>query len=94
MLHLQCNLGELFFGEVQRVIEGCNAKFMWVLPWGQVGTQYAIVHHIEESSNTMPAFVIEPDLKKKVDVKSFILLINSKKNFSLLNVSYTDLRNK
>lgn len=63
--HSQCNLRDLLFGKVQRVIVDCDAVFAWVFSWRQIGPQNTVVHHVEEWPNAVPALVIEPDLRKK-----------------------------
>lgn len=72
--HSQCHLGDLLFGKVQRVIVDCDAIFALVLPWRQIGPQNTVVHHIEEGSDAVPALVIEPDLRKKLNTNQFLFL--------------------
>lgn len=59
---LQRHLGQLLLCEVERVVEGGDAELGGVAPGGQVGAQDAVVHHVQERPDAVPAFVIEPDL--------------------------------
>lgn len=64
-VYSQGHLRELLFSEVQRVVKSLDGEFAGVQPGGQTGTQNTVVHHVEERSDTVPAFVIEPNLQVK-----------------------------
>lgn len=70
--YLQGHLRKLLFGQIERVVERIDAELGALGPGGEIGAQDAIVHDIEERSDTVPALVIEPDLhdKKKKKRKS------------------------
>lgn len=61
----QCHLRQLLLGQVQGVVEGPHPKVAGLLPWRQVGSEDAVVDDVDEGPDTVPAFVVEPDLKNK-----------------------------
>lgn len=61
----QSHLGQLLLGQVQGVVERPDTKFAGVCPARQVCPQEAVVDHVDEGSDAVPAFIIEPDLKKR-----------------------------
>lgn len=63
--YLQGHLRELLFGQIERVVERIDAELGSLGAGGEVGAQDSIVHDVEERSDTVPAFVIEPDLHNK-----------------------------
>ncbi len=46
------------------MVEGYDAVLVDIFPFRQVCSQDAVIHHIDESADTVPAFVIEPDLRR------------------------------
>lgn len=58
----QRHLGQLLLGEVERVIVGGDAKLCRVVAALQTRPQDAVVHHVEERADAVPALVVEPDL--------------------------------
>lgn len=65
-VYSQRHLGQLLLGEVQRVVEGSDAVHAGVLPLRQVGPQDAVVHHIDEGADAVPALVVEPHLEDQM----------------------------
>lgn len=63
--YLQCHLGQLLLGEVERMIESSDAKLGGLLVGGQTCPQDGVVHHVEEGADAVPALVVEPDLKRE-----------------------------
>lgn len=62
-LYPQSNLGQLLLGQVQGVVEGPDAVLAGVGPRGQVGSQDAVIDHVDEGADAVPAFIVEPDLR-------------------------------
>lgn len=46
------------------MVEGPDAVLAGVFPFRQVCSQEAVIHHVDECSDTVPAFIIEPDLRR------------------------------
>ena len=46
------------------MVEGGDAVPAGIFTCGQVGPQDAVVHHVDEGRNTVPAFVVKPDLRR------------------------------
>lgn len=46
------------------MVEGPDAVLLGVFPFRQVRSQDAIIHDVDERSDTVPAFIIEPDLRR------------------------------
>lgn len=63
--HSQCDLRQLLLGQVERVVVGGDAELGGVFAGLQVCPQDAVVHHVEEGADAVPAFVVEPDLDGK-----------------------------
>ncbi|TNN64375.1 hypothetical protein EYF80_025416 [Liparis tanakae] len=68
-----CDLGQLLLGEVERVIGGSDAELGGVLVGLQTRAQDAVVHHVEERADAVPAFVVEPDLETERQAPAFDL---------------------
>lgn len=47
------------------MIESSDAKLLRLLASGQTCPQDAVVHHVEEGADTVPALVVEPDLERE-----------------------------
>lgn len=62
-VYSQRHLRQLLLGQVQRVVEGPDAVLAGVRAAGQVGPEDGVVHDVDECSNAVPAFVVEPDLR-------------------------------
>lgn len=58
----QRHLGQLLLGEVEGMVVGGDAKLCWVVAALQTRPQDAVVHHVEERADAVPALVVEPDL--------------------------------
>lgn len=77
-IYLQRHLRELLFGEVERMVESFDAELGALRAGGQISTQDSIVHDIEERSDTVPALIIEPNLKEHTIMSVFLLLQSNK----------------
>lgn len=44
------------------MVEGSDPKLAGVFPLRQICSQDAVIDHVDECSDTVPAFIIEPDL--------------------------------
>lgn len=64
----QCHLRQLLLGEVERVIVGTDAERFGVFTSLQACPQDPVVHHVEERADTVPAFVVEPNLKGEMTI--------------------------
>lgn len=62
-MYLQRHLRQLLLGQVQRVVEGPDAVLAGVGAARQVGPEDGVVHDVDECSDAVPAFVVEPDLR-------------------------------
>lgn len=60
------------------MIVGCDAKLCRVFAGLQICPQDAIVHHIEERTDTVPALVVEPDLEREKGISLSLASENSK----------------
>lgn len=60
----QCHLRQLLLGQVQWVVVGTDAKPFGVFASLQTRPHYPVVHDVDERANTVPAFVVEPNLNK------------------------------
>lgn len=87
-MYSQCDLRQLFLGEVQRVVEGPDPVLAGVFPLRQVRSQDAVIHHVDEGSNTVPAFIIEPDLRT---VKHEPSNVQKQEGFSVCFLSHFSL---
>lgn len=47
------------------MIESSDAKLLRLLASGQTCPQDAVVHHVEEGADAVPALVVEPDLERE-----------------------------
>ncbi len=54
------------------MIVGSDAKLCRVFAVLQIRPQDAVVHHVEERTDAVPALVVEPDLDGKKKVFSFL----------------------
>lgn len=61
--HLHCDLRELLFGEVERVVDGSDSVFSQVGTFGQVGPEDGVVGHVHEGNHGVPALVVVPHLQ-------------------------------
>lgn len=61
------DLRELFFGEVQRMVDGSDSIFSKVSFSGQVCTEDCIVGHVHKRYHGMPALIVIPHLQKGID---------------------------
>lgn len=62
-VYSQRHLRQLLLGQVQRVVEGPDAVLAGVGAAGKVGPEDGVVHDVDECSDAVPAFVVEPDLR-------------------------------
>lgn len=49
------------------MVVGTDAELFGVFASLQICPHYPIVHYIEERADTVPAFVVEPNLKRGID---------------------------
>lgn len=63
MQYSQRHLRQLLLGEVERVVVGTDAERFGVFASLQACPQDPVVHHVEERADTVPAFVVKPNLK-------------------------------
>ena len=47
------------------MVEGADAVLGGVRPGGQVGAQDAVVDHVDERPDAVPALIVEPDLRRR-----------------------------
>lgn len=62
--HSHSDLRELFFGEVQRMVDHSDSIFSQVGTFRQVCTKNGIISHIHERHHGMPALIVVPHLWK------------------------------
>lgn len=48
------------------MVKSFDGELGGVQTGGETGTQDTVVHHIEEGSDAVPTFIIEPDLHKEM----------------------------
>lgn len=60
------------------MIVGCDAKLCRVFVGLQICPQDAIVHHVEERTDTVPALVVEPDLERENGISVSLTAENTK----------------
>lgn len=60
--HPHCDIRELLLGQIEGVIDGCDAELRRISVKRQVGSQDGVVRYVHEGHHGMPSFIIKPHL--------------------------------
>lgn len=73
------DLGELLLGEVQRMVDGGDAKLLGSVGGRKESPQDGVVGHVHVGHHGVPAFVVVPDLRRQTS-RNLTLLTSSFQN--------------
>lgn len=61
--HSHCDLRELLFGQVQRMVDNCDPVFVQICSFWKICAKDGIVGHVHKRHHGMPALIVIPNLR-------------------------------